>query len=211
MKCPTEHIEFAVFNEFIGLEELVNLSMVNKSYNRLAKREIKKIYTIIEKIRKSKIKVNHSTLYSTNYFGKLDNTYEHDYWYGLFGRQLNQQELTLYYAYFITKYSVSSPHWCCVAYPDGFIKQLGSKNDGSVSLTHYPEIYIRFYDYSRGHITINFEYNFKTKDKIYIDETLLNKLVSHIKDNSKYDENNRTFIYPTINEAIETLYPLILS
>lgn len=211
MTCPTEHIEFALFNEFIGLEELVNLSMVNKSYNQLAKREIKKIYTIIEKIRKSKIKVNNSSLYSSNYFGKPDDIYDHDYWYGLFERQLNQQELTLYYAYFIKKYSMSSSHWCCVSYPDGFIKQLGSKNDGSVYLTHYPEIYIRFNDYYRGNITIRYEYNFKTKNKIYIDETLLNKVISHIEDNIKYDENKRTFIYPTINQAIETLYPLILS
>lgn len=212
---PTEHIGFAIFNNFLGLDELATMSMVNKTYNVMAKREIKKIYQIIEKIRKSKIQVNTSSLYSNN-FGKPDYTYDPHYWYQLFGRKLNTQELAIYYAYFISKYCMSGNKWCCVAYKDGFIKLLGAQSDGSVSLSNNePEIYIRFTDYYRENISIQCEETWKNiNPDIYIDQKLLKKIIKHIIEKSKTKFDNQTLSYkttiPTITDAIQYLYPISL-
>lgn len=203
---PTEHIEFAIFNNFLGLNELATISMVNKSYNLLAKREIKKIFTIIEKIRRSKILVNTSSLYSTG--SRLESLYNQEYWYQLFGRKLNRQELSIYYAYFITKYNISGNNWCCTAtLEDGFIKQLGAQSDGSVSITRQQEIYIRFSNYSRDNIAIEFKQGWDIINKdIYIDENLLKKCVKYIFQNTRYEKNYNHINRPTINQAIQYLY-----
>lgn len=208
---PTEHIEFSIFNNFLGLDELATISMVNKSYNLLAKREIKKIYKIIEKIRKVKIQVNNSSLYSMN--STLDCVYNQNYWYKLFGKKLNRQELAIYYAYFITKYSIGTSNWCCTTFNDGFIKQLGSKSDGSVSLLSYnePEIYVRFSNYSRENISVNFEErHIPIHNDSYIDEKLLKKCVRYIIKNSGYEKNDNIIKRPSITDAIEYLYPILI-
>jgi hypothetical protein len=210
--CPTEHIEFTIFNNLLGLDELVNVSMVNKTYYLLAKREIKKIYQIIEKIRKSKIQVNTSSLYNTETF---DCTYDNQYWYQLFGRKLNNQELAIYYSYFITKYYMNGKHWSCVAYKDGFIKSLGAQSDGSITINqNEPEIYIRFKNYYSDNITIEFQEKFYTiNHRQYIDEKLLNKIIKYIIQNSKKKFLYQTLSYKTtihnINDAIIYLYPII--
>lgn len=210
MSSPTEHIEFAIFNNFLGLDELATMSMVNKSYNLLAKREIKKIYKIIEKIIKSKINVNHSSLYSSQ-FTKSSCSYNPKYWYELFGKKLNRQELAIYYAYFITKYSMSENNWCCVTYKDGFIKLLGAQSDGSVSLSHgEPEIYIKFSNYYRENISIKFQEGWDTINQDnYIDEKLLKKCIRYIFKNTHYEKNHNRIKRPTINDAIEYLYPIL--
>jgi len=210
--CPTEHLEFTIFNNFLGLDELVTVSMINKSYNLLAKREIKKIYQIIEKIRKSKIQVNTSSLYS---MATLDCAYDPQYWYKLFGRKLNTQELAIYYSYFINKYCMSGDRWCCVAYKDGFIKSLGAQSDGSISISHNePEIYIRFNNYYRENMSIEFQEKWTIiNHHDYIDEKLLKKIIKYIIENSKTKFDNQTLSYkntiPTINDAIEYLYPIL--
>ena len=169
---------------------------------------------IIEKINQTKIIRNLSSLYSTYYFGKPDNKYTNEYWYELFGKNLNSEELAIYYAYFITKYIMSGSNWCCVAYPDGFIKLLGAESDGSVSLSPYQsEIYIRFTNYylkNKMHIT--YEYNFKTNSRISIDENLLKKYVGYIFENSVHDKNvvnSYSYIRPTIRETFEKFYPIV--
>jgi hypothetical protein len=212
MDCPTEHIEFAIFNNFLGLNDLATMSMVNKNYNLLAKREIQKILQIIIKIRSSKILVNTSSLYTTG--STLECLYNQHYWYQLFGKKLNQQELAIYYAYFITKYIVSGSNWCCVAYKDGFIKQLGAKSDASVSLSQSEhEIYIRINNYCYDNITIVFQQGWNTiQHHKYIDEKLLKTCLKYIFKNSVVKFDNITVSYkntqPTINEAIEYLYPI---
>lgn len=213
MSCPTEHIEFSIFNNFLGLDELVTISMLNKTYYHLAKREIKKIFQIIEKIRKSKIQVNTSSLYN---FAKLDCAYNLNYWHQLFGKKLNTQELAIYYAYFISKYPMSGNKWCCVAYQDGFIKSLGTQSDGSVSLSHdEPEIYIRFSDYYRDNISLKIQKGWNTiNHHHYIDEKLLKKCVTYIFQNTQvnfyYQTNSYKTTVPTITDALEYLYPIAL-
>lgn len=211
--CPTEHIEFSIFNNFLGLHELATMSMVNKTYYHLAKREIKKIFQIIEKIRKSKIQVNTSSLYS---FAKRDCEYDSQYWYQLFGRKLNTQELAIYYAYFISKYPMQGKNWTCVAYKNGFIKLLGAQSDGSVSLSqNEPEYFIRLSDYYRENISLEIQEGWTTiNNHQYIDEKLLKKIIKYIIENSKTKFDNQTLSYkttiPTINDAIQYLYPITL-
>jgi len=218
LPLPSEHIEFTILNDFLGIDELVVMSMVNKQYYILSKRYIKKIYNIAKLITQSIIVKNRASLYSTSYFVIPNNTYDNEYWYGLFGKCFNRTELAIYYAHFITSYCMSGNNWCCVAYPDGFIKQLGSYSDGSVSLSPYKsEIYIRFLDYYDVNKLnyymncIHYEYNFKTKHKISIDENLLKKCVKYIFQNTIYNrsENVMNIKRPTIDETIEYLYPLV--
>lgn len=212
--CPTEHIEFSISNGYLGLDELVSISMLNKSYNLLAKREIKNIYQIIKNIRKSKIIVNNSSLYSFSIQEKYDN----NYWYQIFGRKLNHQELAIYYAYFITKYNISGKFWTSISYQDGFIKLLGAQSDGSLSLSQYePETIIQIknnYLEQDHDITFTYEYINRTKPnnyKISIDEKLLIRIVNFIKKNTVYDFNLRRYTKkPNINDAIEHLYPIII-
>lgn len=210
---PTEHIEFAIFNNFLGLDELATMSMVNKTYNRLAKREIKKIYKIIQIIRSSKIHVNNSSLYSDPIYSE-HSKYNQDYWYQLFGRKLNHQELAIYYAYFITKYTTSGKNWCCVAFPDGFIKLLGG-TDGSVSLSNdKPEIYIRVSNYDDKNLYITAEpKHFIGFNHTFIDEKLLKKSVTYIFQKSVclyvQEKCGYRSIRPTINETLENLYPIL--
>lgn len=154
---PTEHIEFAIFYKFIDIENIIKIATLNKHYYLLAKREIQKILQIIENIRKIKIKPNITSLYSREHSQKYDN----QYWYQLFGNYLDSQQLTIYYAFFICKYYIQSyKKWICVTYPDGFIKTLPSQYDGSISITHYPEIIISFINYKNKDIQIKYEYNF---------------------------------------------------
>ncbi len=206
---PTEHIEFAIFNNFLGLDEFATMSMVSKSYNQLAKREIKKIYKIIEIIRSSKILVNISSLYSNPEY-TADYTYSKNYWYQLFGRKLNHQELAIYYAFFITKYDMSSINWCCVAFEDGFIKQLGARSDGSVSFSYNrPELYIRFSDYRNENLSIRTEQlHLIDLNTTIIDKNLLKKCVNYIFNNAIRTKEFR-FIKHNIKQAIENLYPIL--
>lgn len=201
---PTEHIEFCIFNNFLGLNELATMSMVNKSYNSLAVREIKKLYLILEKISASRIIINNSSLYSDSLSSYK---YNQNYWYELFGKKLNMQELAIYYAHFISQCRMNSNNWCCVAFNDGFIKQLGTISDGSVSLSpDEPEIYIRFYSYSNKNIYIEFEINNGIVKNTYIDADLLKKCIKYIFQNTNY--NQRPIQRPTINDTIEYLYSI---
>jgi len=196
---PTEHIEFAIFYKFIDIETIVKIATLNKHYYFVAKREIQKILQINENITKSKIKVNLNTLYSTQYFEKKDNIYDNQYWYQLFGNKLDTQQLTIYYAFFICKYNIQSyKKWMCVTYPDGFIKTLPSQYDGSISITHYPEIIISFINYKNKDIQIKYEYNFKTQNKIYININLLKKIISNYQKKYEFKQN------------IYNLYPIAL-
>lgn len=207
---PTEHIEFAIINNFLGLDELATMSMVSKSYNQLAKREIKKIYKIIEIIRSSKIIVNHSSLYSTQSIQNCK--YDRDYWYQLFGRKLNHQELAIYYAYFITSYIMSGSNWSCVAFTDGFIKLLGARSDGSVSISQKePELFIRIHDYNCENLYISVKQGYLIDfDYPLFDKKLLKKCVNYIFQNTQYtDTHPFRSIKPTINQAIENLYPIL--
>lgn len=183
---PTEHIEFAIFYKFIDIETLIKIATLNKQYYLLAKREIQKILQITENIRKTKIKVNSTSLYSTEHTQKYDN----QYWYQLFGKKLDTQQLTIYYAFFISKYNIQSyKKWNCVAYQDGFIKTLPSQYDGSISITHYPEIIISFINYKNKDIQIEYQYNFKTQDKIFININLLKKIILHYQKNLDFKQN----------------------
>lgn len=192
---PTEHIEFAIFYKFIDIENIIKIATLNKHYYLLAKREIQKILQIIENIRNTKIKVNLTSLYSSEHSQK----YHNQYWYQLFGNNLDSQQLTIYYAFFICKYNIQSyKKWICVAYPDGFIKTLPSQYDGSISITHYPEIIISFINYKNKDIQIKYEYNFKTQNKIHININLLKKIISNYQTNFDFKQN------------IYNLYPIAL-
>lgn len=183
---PTEHIEFAIFYKFIDIENIIKIATLNKHYYLLAKREIQKILQIIENIRKIKIKPNITTLYSSEHSQKYDN----QYWYQLFGKYLDTQQLTIYYAFFICKYYIQSyKKWMCLAYPDGFIKTLPSQYDGSISITHYPEIIISFNNYKNKDIQIKYEYNFKTQNKIFININLLKKIILHYQKNFDFKQH----------------------
>lgn len=192
---PTEHIEFAIFYKFIDIENIIKIATLNKHYYLLAKREIQKILQIIENIRTIKIKPNITSLYSREHSQKYDN----QYWYQLFGNYLDSQQLTIYYAFFICKYYIQSyKKWMCVTYPDGFIKTLPSQYDGSISITHYPEIIISFINYKNKDIQIKYEYNFKTLNKIHININLLKKIISNYQTKLDFKQN------------IYNLYPIAL-
>lgn len=183
---PTEHIELAIFYKFIDIETIIKIATINKHYYFIAKREIQKILQITQNIRKAKIKVNTNSLYSNQSSQKYDN----QYWYQLFENKLDYQQITIYYAFFICKYNIQSYNkWTCVAYPDGFIKTLPSQYDGSIYITHYPEIIISFINYKNKDIQIKYQYNFKTQEKIFININLLKKIILHYQKNLDFKQN----------------------
>jgi hypothetical protein len=132
---PTDHLDFPILNDFITIEDLISISMLNKHLNCIAKKQLRKIKLFIEKLEGVVILKNHSSLYSSSYlnFGEKNNTnnlisndlqnnrreilpylnekknqYNPLYWYKYFGKKLNSQELALYYAYFILNYHIPS-------------------------------------------------------------------------------------------------------
>ena len=130
---PTECIDFPILNDFMTINDLINMSFVNKHFNSIAKKQLKRILLFIEKLEEVVILKNISSLYSfsninvretnalnnTNsdsfknnrreilpYLNEKRGEYNPLYWYKLFGGKLNSQGLALYYVYFILNYHI---------------------------------------------------------------------------------------------------------
>jgi hypothetical protein len=193
------HLELAIYNNFLGLNDLINVSKINKTFNSIVKKYINEYYSILQKCYKIEMKNSYTHLYGGS--RGIDYTYDRNYWYNYFGRKLNSQELALYYAYFVEKYHYSCKieeykHvWICVIYPDGFIKLLASKIDGSISTMYGNNDIIlritRFYNYTIKRIYLTTEIMYEPETNInysHVDEELLSKLL--IKNNLDYIINN---------------------
>jgi len=165
MSTSSLHLDLIIYNELIGLEDYIKLSTLNKYYKKQANKYIKKYYDLILKIERINFINNYNTVYDVN---RITNTYDTDFWGDLFGKSLNQDELALYYTWFIVNYEYSQKlsnykkTWHCNSYSDGFIKTLPSKNDGSLSFNGgYSDNLIRFIiqtDYKKFY-PVNSDYN----------------------------------------------------
>lgn len=265
---PSECMDFPILNDFMTIEDLKNISMVNKYFNHVSKKQMNKqmneLFNFIEKLEKMHILINNSSLYSyeptynleenainnstsTNlqniqreilpYVNESKKTqYNPLYWYNLFGKKLNPQELALYYAYFILNYhtpsgrveSTNMPYlmitiWNCVSYEDGFIKSLpGIDNSFSMSRNkNEVEHYILFKKLTKiekmddNNKLKTFEYNYDIEfdsmssfpnNMFSIDIELLKNIYTYIKKNGICDQNMRKYIYPSIKDAIMKIY-----
>lgn len=249
---PTEYLDFPILNDFMTLKELKIILMINKHFNEVSKKQIKKqinkMLDFSEKLEKIIILKNNSYLYSyeltyniethsvNNYtsdnFKEIQreilpyvnenkkNQYNPLYWYNLFGKTLNPQELALYYLYFVLNYytpeaktkitrGILESKWNCVLYEDGFIKSLPSiDNSYSISNDNQTEYYLIFKKMSHfenDYYGIEFYMNHMN---LLIDTTLLKNLYVYIKKNSSFDEGMRKMIYPSIKEAIINIYQI---
>ena len=193
------HLELAIYNNFLGLNDLINVSKINKTFNSIVKKYINEYYSILQKCYKIEMKNSYTHLYGGS--RGIDYTYDRNYWYNYFGRKLNSQELALYYAYFVEKYHYSCKRelykdiWICVIYPDGFIKLLASKIDGSISTMYGNNDIIlritRFYNYTIKRIYLTTEIMYERESNInysHVDEELLKNIL--IKNNLDYIVNN---------------------
>jgi hypothetical protein len=148
MSLSSLQLDLTIYNDLIGLDEHIKVSKLNKYYKKQANKYIKKYHDLILKIEKINLISNTHSLYDINI---NSNNYNTQYWVDLFGKNLNQDELALYYVWFIINYECSQKishykkTWQCNSYSDGFIKTLPSKNDGSLSFTGgYTHNIIRF-------------------------------------------------------------------
>jgi hypothetical protein len=232
---------------FLTLTELKNISVLNKYYNVMSKKQMDFIKKVIQNIMKSKYLLNYNSLYSSvriNYNYDINNTtemvpyisenntytYNKQYWYNLFGRKLNSEELAFYYCHFIKNYNCASRSnicfetstntnmWHCVAYKNGFIKSFSCKNDNSIILSNPPdtdEIIIRFNRKTNFKTlllvdtTIEYEYRYDYKEKInLIDQSLFKKIYIYTYNNGKHDNTKGMYIYPSIDNVVEKHFPI---
>lgn len=161
-------LELTIYNDFLGFNDLIRLSRINKYFNSSTKKYIEKYYEFLNKCINIPIKNSYASLYI------IDNNeykYDREYWYKLFNKKLNSQELAIYYSYFIKNYYYSCrkmlylDQWICSIYQDGFIKLLANKNDGSVLIDKNDVILKCIIDYKYDNFNIN-EPNIQIK-KIY--------------------------------------------
>jgi hypothetical protein len=260
---PSECMDFPILKNFMTIKELINISIVNKYFNKVSKKQIKKqineLFNFIEKLEKIHILKNNTSLYTYNleenainnststnlqniqreilpYVNENKKTqYNPLYWYNLFGKTLNPQELALYYLYFVLNYHVSGrmecgdiPYlmiskWNCVSYEDGYIKSLAGL-DNSIKMSqnkneteHYLSIkqitnFQKMHDdnsiqFKENDIDFNYMYpNADIIHKISIDLELFKKTYSYIKNNGKFTQDMRKCIYPSLKDAIIDIY-----
>lgn len=261
---PTEYLDFTIINDFMTIEELQDISMLNKHFYKTSKKQIKKqikkLLDFSEKLDNIIILKNNSFIWSSIYENDnvlnhindfiLDNLqnnqreilpyvnenkktqYNPFYWYNLFGKALNPQELALYYVYFICNYHMTSSKteitrdipnimiskWNCVSYENGYIKSLaGMDNSYSISNNkNEKEKYLLFKkittfesgynDYKESEYDIIIENNDSFQKSFTIDVKLLKSVYRYIKKNGSFTQDMRRYTYPSIKDAIINIY-----
>lgn len=199
-------IQLSIYNNFFTPSELISLSRVNKELSELSQKFIDEYKKNISKIYNVKIIENTYRLYS--FTEQKTNTYDLTYWYNIFGRKLNIDELAIYYSYFIVKYLN-----CCGArdyfvdkfnkryivsymnllvYEDGYIMLLPSKYDGSISLNQNLQSINP--NTGKGHYSyIQFiYYNDLNDDEYDIDNSKIDFKIEYLT--IHYDDNDKTKI-----------------
>lgn len=166
------YIEIAIHLNLIHISDIVTISKTSKTLNSFTKPFIKKyverLYDILQKCKKVNIITNICSKYSI-YQDPTQFYYKNDYWYKIFYKKLDLNELAIYYAYFIKKYiyhtrqEMENEFWMAHIFEDGFIKMFPSIEDGCLifsgndvneyydrcitSKTYYK--YTIFYDYTK--------------------------------------------------------------
>jgi hypothetical protein len=132
-------LQLTIDNGFIGLSDLMDLKNVDKYFNETCKKYIDKYFEILSKCYNTHIIIPKYPSFNDNddEFNLLSYNYENKYWYDLFGKKLNRDELVLYYGYFINKatesinsyssFAYCSKTWKIVMFEDGFIKSFDYK------------------------------------------------------------------------------------
>lgn len=122
-------LQLIINNGYFGLKDLYNICKIDTFLNSLSKKYIKKYYDILQKCSVIQIETQ------VKYHSWGDRTYINDAMTihnvnnNLFNK-LNNDEMAIYYSYFIFKYhnfhkvDVYSKYWTCVLYENGFIKSL---------------------------------------------------------------------------------------
>ena len=156
--------QYTMNTEFIDLEDFMNIfsNFINKENSIISnsKKYINDYFDILKKCYNIKqLKIPQGVPYTyNNYYEKY--IYDNDYWYNLFGKKLNKDELALYYTFFIYKYhkfnkeGISSKEWSCIMHPNGFIKSFGYHK--------YSDLYISENDII---IKIDLYYNYNSTSK----------------------------------------------
>lgn len=144
-------IEIMIINNFLSTLDLIKLAKTNKNLYRLAhtyiSKNIKNLYEVLQKCQ-SFILPDSCSFYHSNFspYSSSPIYYESDYWYNLFGRNLNSEELAVYYAYFVKIYKYESRQysgqyggeedWRCLISPDGFIRCFAFRGGNLPELTN---------------------------------------------------------------------------
>ena len=112
-------LQLIINNGFLGLKDLYNICKVDKFLNSLSKQNIKKYYDILQKCSVIQIESQIKPIQFEKIY-KFNNN--------LFYKKLNNDEMAIYYSYFIFKYhtfyniDIYSRYWACVLCENGFIK-----------------------------------------------------------------------------------------
>jgi hypothetical protein len=133
-------LNLTINSGFIGLSDFGCLMKVDKYLKLICK---KYINDILVKCDNTNIKYNYHTLNDDVYDNKK---YNINYWYNLFGKKLNKDEMVLYYGYFINNYKkyindhslygYYSKKWICILSQEGFIKEFHNQNNLEENLTN---------------------------------------------------------------------------
>ena len=182
-------LELAIMENFIDIQDLCSISETDKHFNQFSKKykDICSLYNIIIKCKNINIIENQNHLYSNIHIDSYNNN---QYWISMFKNTLTQEQLSIYYAFYLLTYHYSSRQkigqtkWHCTVFPDGFIKCFAAKNDGSIMLENINDNTISFeythdYNYSRCDEII-------IKGNVSLNEMLFKKLFRFIK-NEKID------------------------
>ena len=135
-------IYITFLSKFLGFYEIINLAKTDKYLNHYTIKYINKYYYFTRKTHQTKIIIpKNISFYNLDEI--INNDYENKYWYSIFKRKLNTEQLAFYYSYFVYKYhrfynyGVYSKDWLCILFPDGFIKSFDAtqkKNDDDIIL-----------------------------------------------------------------------------
>jgi len=120
-------IHLTLLSNFLGFNEIINLSKTDKYLKYYTQIYIRKYHYIIYICKQTKICIP-KTISFYNQHEIINNHYNNEYWYSIFNQKLNCDQLAFYYSYFVYKYhtfynhGVYSKDWMCILFPDGFIK-----------------------------------------------------------------------------------------
>lgn len=199
-------LKLTISHGFIGLSDFVNLKRTDKYLNKISEKYIDKYFNIITKCHNTNIIIprypsfSDFSIHDAN-SNLISYNYENTYWYDIFGKKLNRDELVLYYGYFINKacenirsysrFGYYSKTWKIIMFSDGFIKSFDYKydnindNDIVMNVTLY-----RANTYYRGKKTKHYwncEIVFENNKKERIDLSLINtKLLDKLLTNYQY-------------------------
>lgn len=195
-------LQLTINSGFLVLKDFSRLASVDKFLSYIYKKRIGKYYDILQKCSLKPFSTHINDIFLDQYNERLfnrENIYMFDNnWNNLFCKQLNNDEMAIYYTYFIFRFHKfyitdnSSKYWRCVLYENGFVKSFSETNNyyNGIKNVDDTDIILKIIIYYKYRIYRNYpkkllywgtKITFENKGKVinpeFVNLKLLNKLI----------------------------------